>query len=142
MPGATPLWVDSTAACCSQGAAAGIRTDCAIGAPASRTSATRPRCITRSAVTASAAATISATATRACQHLLCCRNTAPRSLKLPAAVHFGRGYTGPLCKDTVVSVVHVVQSCHLDVGFDGTILMVLIAVGATVILLTPALHPC
>jgi hypothetical protein len=35
------------------------------------------------------------------------------------------GFEGVSCGDTAVEVVHVVQSCHLDVGFDGTITMVL-----------------
>jgi len=37
----------------------------------------------------------------------------------------GAGWGGVRCEDTAVTVVHVVQSCHLDVGFDGSILMVL-----------------
>lgn len=29
-------------------------------------------------------------------------------------------WTGPKCEDTPITTVHVVQSCHLDVGFANT----------------------
>ena len=36
-----------------------------------------------------------------------------------------QGFEGDRCEYNVATHVHVVQSCHLDVGFDGSILQVL-----------------
>jgi len=36
-----------------------------------------------------------------------------------------KGWEGLHCTDVAVTSVHVVQSCHLDVGFDGSIQQVL-----------------
>ena len=48
------------------------------------------------------------------------RRSRARGLRL-----FNAGFEGLHCADVTVTMVHVVQSCHLDVGFDGSIKQVL-----------------